>query len=176
MELREKIQIGWVFLYFFGAAFLVNYLTVKYVSILLIPLFVVGFLRLLIFLFNCLLSRAIKKRITVKNLDGKDSPIYKIVKAKDECFYVWKYEKSIESLELDWEIPFGFLFQKEVFIEVGYYLVDKDLVIESLSIEGYWENCFQAENARKNKKKTKQQKEQEVLDKLNEKFNRNYGK
>jgi hypothetical protein len=177
MELKQKFQLGWMLIW---VSFVIVLTYHSYlgggISVLIVPALSIGILRCLIYFFNCFLSRIIKKRVKINSLKDKESPIYKLWKKEYGEHYISKYQKAVKSLELNWEIPFGFLFEKEVFDFVNSYHMPKMNLTKDLNIEEYWEKEHKKVTSISRDAKKKEEEEQKLLNKLNEKFNRNYEK
>jgi hypothetical protein len=177
MELKNKFTLGWALIYvLFIVSLMYYFYPERDASVFIAPTLIILTLRCLIYFFNCLLSRTIKKRVKINSLKDKESPIYKLWKTEYGEHYISKYQKAVKSLELNWEIPFGFLFEKEVFDFVNSYHMPKMNLTKDLDIEEYWEKEHEKVTGISRAEKKKEEEEQKFIDKLNEKFNRNYEK
>jgi hypothetical protein len=118
-----------------------------------------------------------------KRFNGKETPIYEYYEThlsfdSEVLRYIrkWelKYHPLIDNENFRHLVPFAGLFLKYGYVSVGSYYIPKNVKLETLDIEKFYEEEYQKYLKIKKLEEEAEKKEIDLLDKINSKFNKNY--
>lgn len=134
--------------------------------------------RVVVYSFNSLLLFFFRRKVQIKRLQGKVTPIYK-VENNYNSIRIEKFSVKFTPLDLKWSVPFSVLFEEQEYTSDGYYdfegqRIDYYSTIDEDGIRDMWEKRYANDTIEYLNDISAEEKLKKKLDSLNKVFNENY--